>query len=208
MTYDDVLGGRGRPPRVLPEIPVALVQFDSVDHKDKNDPDAYSCDSNIGGNVVPIFAGECTIKVGSNTFKRSQLPLVLARATTIHKSQGRTVNNLVYAPMKPFGAGQAYVAMSRVTSLAGLHILEPDERMGIVEVDQTLFTAHNHKLAAVDDEMRRLRAIAADATRTRPRAARAETPPATDARSRTRPTDASDSLDPETPSPRRRRRAA
>lgn len=141
------------------------------------------------------------------SFKRRQLPLVLARAT-IHKSQGRTVNNLVHAPMKPFGAGQAYVATSRVTSLTGLHIIEPDEHLKIVDVDETLFTAHNHKLAAVDDEMRRNRKIAQNATRTHPRPARAETPPATDARSRTRPRDASDLLDPDTPSPRRRRRAA
>ena len=204
LTYDQVLTGR-----VLPEIPVALVQFDSVDHKDKNDPDAHSCDMEIGGNVVPVFPEVTTIKIDRKTFKRTQLPLVLARATTIHKSQGRTVKNLVYAPMEPFGAGQAYVATSRVTSLAGLHIIEPDERLKIVDVNKTLFTAHNQKLKAVDVEMRRLRQIAGNnATRTPPRAARAETPPATDARSRTRPRDASDSLDPETPSPRRRRRAA
>ena len=119
------------------------------------------------------------------------------------------MKNLVYAPMEPFGAGQAYVATSRVTSLAGLHIIEPDERLKIVKVTETLFTAHNQNLKAVDDEMRRLRQIADNnATRAPPRAARAESPPATDARSRTRPRDASDSLDPETPSPRRRRRAA
>jgi len=112
LTYDDILARR-----VLPEIPVALVQFDSVDHKDKHDPDAHSCDREIGGNVVPVFPDETTITVDEKTFKKRQLPLVLARATTIHKSQGRTVNNLVYAPMKPFGAGQAYVATSRVTSL-------------------------------------------------------------------------------------------
>ena len=186
-------------------MPVALVQFDSVDHEDKHNPDAHSCDVETGGNVVPVFPDETTIKVDDKNFKRRQLPLVLARATTIHKSQGRTVNNLVYAPMKPFGAGQKYVATSRVTSLDGLHIIDPDEHLKIVDVDKSLFTAYNHKLAAVDEEMRRLRE---NATRTQPHPARAEMPPATDARSRTRPRDASDSLDPDTPSPRRRRRAA
>ena len=172
LTYDDVLAGR-----VLPEIPVALVQFDSVDHKDKNDPDAHSCDMEIGGNVVPVFPEVTTIKVNGGTFKRTQLPLVLARATTIHKSQGRTVKNLVYAPMEPFGAGQAYVATSRVTSLAGLHIIEPDERLKIVKVTKTLFTAHNQNLKAVDDEMRRLRQIADNnATRAPPSSSQTSRP--------------------------------
>ena len=57
LTYDDVLGGR-----VLPEIPVALVHFESIAHKDKHDPDADTCDREIGGNFELVFPEDSAIK--------------------------------------------------------------------------------------------------------------------------------------------------
>lgn len=54
--------------------------------------------------------------------ERKQFPLKLAYAVTVHKSQGQTYNK-VYADLdRTFADGQAYVALSRCTSLDGLFL--------------------------------------------------------------------------------------
>ena len=83
-------------------------------------------------NVVPIEPILSKIKVrpgkpSSPEIQRIQFPITLAWACTIHKVQGLTLQNVVISfnlnKQKSFNCGQAYVALSRSTSLEGLHIL-------------------------------------------------------------------------------------
>jgi ATP-dependent DNA helicase PIF1 len=60
---------------------------------------------------------------------RSQIPLRLAWANTIHKTQGATLDMaLIDIGANTFEYGQAYVALSRVKSLDALYVWEIDPR--------------------------------------------------------------------------------
>ena len=82
--------------------------------------------------VVPIKPISSKIKVNSGKqsspqIERVQFPLALAWACTIHKVQGLTLKEIVISfhleKQTGFNYGQIYVALSRATTLHGVHVL-------------------------------------------------------------------------------------
>lgn len=71
-------------------------------------------------------------------FTYSQIPLMLAWAITIHKSQGKTLDS-VYVDLGPrvFAGGQTYVSLSRVRHIDDLSLARPIAR-GDIFADQRI----------------------------------------------------------------------
>ncbi|XP_062597979.1 uncharacterized protein LOC134259411 [Saccostrea cucullata] len=80
------------------------------------------------GNIVPIKRVEEELNEKNvKSIVRHQFPLKLSWACTAHKVQGMTAKSVVVNLDRTFSPGQAYVAISRVTSKDGLFIETNDE---------------------------------------------------------------------------------
>jgi len=106
-----------------------------------------------GKKLVPIFRLTTEWNNGSVVCHRTQFPLVLAYAITIHKSQGLTVERAVLnlSGKKDFAPGLTYVAISRVKSLRGL-LFEESFDLERLRTGQSRTTAMRH-----EDYLRRQR---------------------------------------------------
>ena len=98
-----------------PDLPLAvMVKFDNY------------TGPNLPNQTVPITPIRRTWSTSGSNCSRLQLPLKLAWAVTIHKSQGLTMDKIVTdIGKKEFSSGLTYVACSRVRSLKHLLFTTP-----------------------------------------------------------------------------------
>ena len=114
----------GKMPRGQPEV--LFIQFDSEKVGKKLRMNTVY-PKGIPTNTVPIkpHSGVLRGNTGKKTV-RYQFPVTLAWATTIHISQGQTLQKAVVSFKDIDYPGQIYVALSRVTSSEGLYIIDLD----------------------------------------------------------------------------------
>ena len=112
---------------ITKRVKVILVEFDNTDvGQDAKSKSPYK---HINSKAVPICKTQAIFPVnGTTSFQasRTQFPLVLAWAITIHKCQGYTLAEIVVDMTPSKGhctVGQAYIAFSMVTQPDKLHII-------------------------------------------------------------------------------------
>lgn len=81
------------------------------------------------GKTVNVTTNKWIMETENVTVCREQIPLILAWAMTLHKSQGATISKVVTSISHDiFCAGMAYLALSRCRSLDSVYLIRFDPR--------------------------------------------------------------------------------
>jgi len=78
------------------------------------------------GLIRTIHQDRWRVALGKRSATRTQVPLALAWALSIHKAQGMTLSMVKMKLSTVWECGQAYVALSRATSQRGLYLIDYD----------------------------------------------------------------------------------
>lgn len=104
------------------DLPVAImVEFDHYEG-----PGVFNQDDDATRPVIPITPSKRQYQIGNTACTRTQFPLTVAYAITVHKAQGITKDRIVCnIATKDHVVGLTYVAVSRVKHLKGIMFEEP-----------------------------------------------------------------------------------
>lgn len=124
------------------------------------DAEGFPVVRTLDGTTITAYPEEWRLEDdGAVRASLSQVPLRLAWAITVHKSQGMTLDAAEVDLSDAFEPGMGYVALSRVRSLAGLKL------MGLNEVALAVhpkILAHDEKFRAWSDEAAKILAAYSD----------------------------------------------
>ena len=125
---------------------------------DDSEPEPEYGDENASGDGLPVVRfdnGRSLIIPRAVSFvgnkesglSRSQIPLKLCWALTVHKSQGVTLTRASVSVANAFAEGQAYVALSRVVSLEGLWLVGREFGAHAVRANKSVVEFYNKAMS-------------------------------------------------------------